>query len=102
MTALAASTQSDLPVTDSPSVAPLDDPRDPMVRVERLGTITEVLSDEDSVVVAAVLADGVPMIAFATDPRRQGGAMGTAGCQALCAAYEVAVERWVGCRGDLA
>jgi acetyl-CoA/propionyl-CoA carboxylase carboxyl transferase subunit len=88
MTALAASPQSDLP-----TVTPLDDPRDPMVRIERLGTVTEVLSDEDSVVVAAVLADGVPMIAFATDPRRQGGAMGTAGCQALCAAYELAVER---------
>lgn len=88
MTALAASTESELPTFSS-----LRDPRDPMVRVERLGVITEVLNDQDSVVVAAVLADGVPLIAFATDPRRQGGAMGTLGCQALCSAYELAVER---------
>ena len=91
MTALAASPQSDLPVV-APRSEP-SDPRDPMARIERLGEITEVLNDDDGVVVAALVADGVPMIAFATDPRRQGGAMGTKGCEALYAAYELAVAR---------
>ena len=77
------------------SVEPARDPRDPMVRIERLGDVTEVLNERDGVVVAALTADGVPMIAFATDPRRQGGAMGTLGCEALAAAYDVAVDRGV-------
>jgi acetyl-CoA/propionyl-CoA carboxylase carboxyl transferase subunit len=63
-----------------------------MVRIERLGVITEVRAADDGVVVATLVADGVPMVAFATDPRRQGGAMGTAGCEALYSAYQLAVE----------
>jgi acetyl-CoA/propionyl-CoA carboxylase carboxyl transferase subunit len=94
MTALAASPQPDLTAVAPPrDPGDVSDPRDPMVRIERLGEITEVLNDADAVVVAALVADGVPMIAFATDPRRQGGAMGTKGCEALYQAYEVAVER---------
>ncbi len=84
MTALAASPKSDLTVAPPRDPSEVSDPRDPMVRIERLGEITEVLNDDDGVVVAALVADGVPMIAFATDPRRQGGAMGTKGCEALC------------------
>jgi acetyl-CoA/propionyl-CoA carboxylase carboxyl transferase subunit len=90
MTALAASSEPAISV-----VSPLGDPRDPMVRIERLGEVSEVLSNDDGVVVAALVADGVPMIAFATDPRRQGGAMGTLGCEALCSAYEVATARGI-------
>jgi acetyl-CoA/propionyl-CoA carboxylase carboxyl transferase subunit len=90
MTALAASPESGLSVE-----IPLGDPRDPMVRIERLGAVSEVLSNDDGVVVAALVAEGVEMIAFATDPRRQGGAMGTLGCEALCSAYRVATERGI-------
>src|ERR1700712_1152342 len=94
MTALAASPQSNLQAVAAPrDPSDVSDPRDPMVRIERLGVITEVLNDDDGVVVAALVADDVPMIAFATDPRRQGGAMGTKGCEALYRAYELAVER---------
>src|ERR1700712_1188005 len=96
MTALAASPQSGLTAVASPrDPSEVSDPRDPMVRIERLGQITEVLNDDDGVVVAALVADDVPMIAFATDPRRQGGAMGTLGCEALCSAYETATARGI-------
>ena len=36
--------------------------------------------------------DGLPAVAFASDPRVQGGAMGSAGCAAIVAAYDHAIE----------
>ena len=38
---------------------------------------------------------GAGVVAFASDPRVQGGAMGTAGCAALVAAYDEALSRGV-------
>ena len=52
--------------------------------------------DERSGVVAGVgLVHGVGAVAFASDARVQGGAMGTAGCAAIVAAYAEALSRGV-------
>jgi len=67
-------------------------PRDPQARLAALfdpGTleILPVGSEERSGVVAgAGLVHGAGVVAFASDPRVQGGAMGTAGCAAIVAA----------------
>src|SRR3984893_16481070 len=68
-------------------------PRDPRERVEALfdpGTLDLLPADGDerSGVVAGVgLVHGTSAVAFASDPRDQGGAMGTAGCAAIVGAY---------------
>src|SRR5216684_336691 len=76
-------------------------PRDPRERLAALfdpGTL-ELLpadGDERSGVVAGVgLVHGVGAVAFASDPRVQGGAMGSAGCAAIVAAYAEALSRGV-------
>jgi acetyl-CoA/propionyl-CoA carboxylase carboxyl transferase subunit len=52
--------------------------------------------DERSGVVAGVgLVHGTGAVAFASDPRVQGGAMGSAGCAAIVSAYAEAVTRGV-------
>jgi acetyl-CoA/propionyl-CoA carboxylase carboxyl transferase subunit len=76
-------------------------PRDPRTRLAALfdpGTL-ELLPDggeERSGAVAGVgLVQGAGVVAFASDPRVQGGAMGTAGCAAIVGAYAEAVSRGV-------
>jgi acetyl-CoA/propionyl-CoA carboxylase carboxyl transferase subunit len=76
-------------------------PRNPQERLAALfdpGTL-ELLptgTDERSGVVAGVgLVHGAGAVAFASDPRVQGGAMGTAGCAAIVGAYAEAVSRGV-------
>jgi acetyl-CoA/propionyl-CoA carboxylase carboxyl transferase subunit len=76
-------------------------PRDPRARLAALfdpGTL-EVLpadGDERSGVVAGVgLVHGAGAVAFASDPRVQGGAMGSSGCAAIVGAYAEAVTRGV-------
>jgi len=88
-----------VPAGAAPRPAPL--PRDPQERLAALfdpGTL-EVLPvdfEERSGVVAGVgLVHGVGAVAFASDPRVQGGAMGTAGCAAIVAAYSEALSRGV-------
>jgi len=83
----------------SPVTPPL--PRDPRERLAALfdpGTL-ELLpaeGDERSGVVAGVgLVHGSGAVAFASDPRVQGGAMGSGGCAAIVAAYAEAVTRGV-------
>ena len=83
----------------SPVTPPL--PRDPRERLAALfdpGTL-EVLpadGDERSGVVAGVgLVHGSGVVAFASDPRVQGGAMGSGGCAAIVSAYAEAVTRGV-------
>jgi acetyl-CoA/propionyl-CoA carboxylase carboxyl transferase subunit len=50
--------------------------------------------DANSGAIAGVgLIDGMEAVAFASDPRVQGGAMGTAGCATIVAAYDEAVRR---------
>ncbi len=81
---------------------PVSLPRDPRERLAALfdpGTL-ELLpaadADERSGVVAGSgLVHGASVVAFASDPRVQGGAMGSAGCAAIVAAYSEAVSRGV-------
>ena len=76
-------------------------PRDPRERLAALfdpGTL-ELLpadGDERSGVVAGVgLVHGAGAVAFASDARVQGGAMGSAGCAAIVGAYDEALSRGV-------
>jgi acetyl-CoA/propionyl-CoA carboxylase carboxyl transferase subunit len=87
------------PVPGSALAATL--PRDPQERLAALfdpGTL-EVLpveTEERGGVVAGVgLIHGASVVAFASDPRVQGGAMGAAGCAAIVAAYAEALSREV-------
>ena len=73
--------------------------RDPEVRLEALfdpGT-TRLLTPHDTsgVVAACGEIDGALAVAFASDARVQGGAMGSAGCAAVVAAYEEALAHGV-------
>jgi acetyl-CoA/propionyl-CoA carboxylase carboxyl transferase subunit len=87
----------------SPAIAPRPAglPRDPRARLAALfdpGTL-ELLppdTEERSGMVAGVgLVHGTGAVAFASDARVQGGAMGTAGCAAIVGAYAEAVSRGV-------
>jgi acetyl-CoA/propionyl-CoA carboxylase carboxyl transferase subunit len=76
-------------------------PRDPQARLAALfdpGTL-EILpveyEERSGVVAGAGLVHGAGVVAFASDPRVQGGAMGTAGCAAIVAAYDEALSRGV-------
>ena len=76
-------------------------PRDPRERLATLfdpGTLELLPAEEDerSGVVAGVgLVHGAGAVAFASDARVQGGAMGSAGCAAIVAAYDEALSRGV-------
>ncbi len=74
-------------------------PRDPVVRLEALfdtGTLELIAPDGGNGAIAgAGLIGGTGAVAFASDPRVQGGAMGEAGCAAIVAAYAEAVRRGV-------
>src|ERR1700722_13408653 len=69
--------------------------RSPQARLEALfdpGTLRLLLPADDSGVLAGQgQVDGMNAVAFASDPRVQGGAMGTAGCLAIVAAYDHAI-----------
>jgi acetyl-CoA/propionyl-CoA carboxylase carboxyl transferase subunit len=71
-------------------------PRDPEVRLEALfdsGSLVLLTPADASGVLAGVGAiDGMPAVAFASDPRIQGGAMGADGCAAVVTAYDHAIE----------
>ena len=70
--------------------------RDPMARLGALfdaGTLDPLQpADDCGVLTGEGQIDGVPAVAFASDPRVQGGAMGSAGCAAIVAAYDRALE----------
>ena len=73
--------------------------RNPETRLEALfdpGT-TRLLTPHDTsgVVAACGEIDGAPAVAFASDARVQGGAMGSAGCAAVVAAYDEAMAQGV-------
>jgi acetyl-CoA/propionyl-CoA carboxylase carboxyl transferase subunit len=67
------------------------DPRHPKVRLTAFfdpGSYTAITAEDDSGMLAATgRCDGVPVVAFCSDPTVQGGAMGTAGCKVILAAY---------------
>jgi acetyl-CoA/propionyl-CoA carboxylase carboxyl transferase subunit len=82
-------------------------PRDPRERLAALfdpGTLEllpaekgegEAGGDRSGVVAGVGLVHGAGAVAFASDPRTQGGAMGSAGCAAIVGAYAEAVSRGV-------
>jgi acetyl-CoA/propionyl-CoA carboxylase carboxyl transferase subunit len=69
--------------------------RDPEVRLAALfdeGTLHLLTPHDASGALAATgRIDGMPAVAFASDPRVQGGAMGAAGCAAIVTAYDEAM-----------
>ena len=71
--------------------------RDPEARLGALfdaGSVRLLTPHDDSgVVTGAGTIDGMPAVAFASDARVQGGAMGSAGCAAIVAAYDEAVAK---------
>jgi acetyl-CoA/propionyl-CoA carboxylase carboxyl transferase subunit len=84
-----------------PATLPAVLPRDPRERLAALfdpGTL-EMLpvetAERSGAVAGTGLVHGVNVVAFASDARVQGGAMGTAGCTAIVAAYSEAVSRGV-------
>jgi acetyl-CoA/propionyl-CoA carboxylase carboxyl transferase subunit len=74
----------------------LDDPRDPVPRLRALfddGTTGLVhLPDSSGVVVAHGRVDGAKVIAYCTDARRLGGALGADGCGRIVDAIETAAR----------
>jgi acetyl-CoA/propionyl-CoA carboxylase carboxyl transferase subunit len=70
--------------------------RDPQARLECLfdpGSLSLLTPADDSGVLTGTgTIDGMPAVAFASDPRVQGGATGSAGCTAIVAAYDYAIE----------
>ncbi len=76
-------------------------PRDPVTRLAALfdeGTLellTALSPDGSGAVAATGLIDGSGAVAFASDPRVQGGAMGVEGCTVIVAAYDEAITRGV-------
>ncbi|MDG4827355.1 carboxyl transferase domain-containing protein [Asanoa sp. WMMD1127] len=75
------------------------DYRDPEVRLRALfdaGTLRLVAPRDDSGVLAARgEIDGTPVVAYATDATRMGGAMGTEGCRHVVDAIDAAVRERV-------
>src|SRR5579859_2709291 len=76
-------------------------PRDPRERLAALfdpGTLDLLPAGGEGrtgVVAGVGLVHGAGAVAFASDPRVQGGAMGSAGCAAIVGAYSEAVSRGV-------
>jgi acetyl-CoA/propionyl-CoA carboxylase carboxyl transferase subunit len=70
--------------------------REPQARLEALfdaGTLELLLpADESGMLAATGSIGGVTTVAFASDPRFQGGAMGIDGCRVVVAAYDHALE----------
>ncbi|MFG1942615.1 acyl-CoA carboxylase subunit beta [Nonomuraea sp. NPDC048826] len=75
------------------------DPRDPAVRLAALldeGSLRLITPEDKSGVLAAMgRVEGVPVVAFSSDARFQGGAMGSEGCEHIVHAYDVAVRERV-------
>src|SRR5215469_907873 len=103
MTAVSEKSAAQTPAdgADGASAAAVSLPRDPAVRLAALfdeGTMSllpAVGPDGSGAIAASGLIDGSGAVAFASDPRVQGGAMGTAGCAAIVAAYSEALARGV-------
>ncbi|GAA2414063.1 acyl-CoA carboxylase subunit beta [Actinomadura vinacea] len=73
------------------------DPRHPRVRLSALfdeGAFRPLGEEDDGSGTLAGIGriEGLPVVAFASDPRVQGGAMGMAGCEAIVAAHDLAVR----------
>lgn len=75
------------------------DPRDPQTRLaalldeDSLRLISPI--DRSGILAAMGRVEGVPVVAFVSDARVQGGAMGSEGCEHIVHAYDVAVRERV-------
>jgi len=86
-------------VPDTPGQVPALPPerlsRDPQARLDALfdpGSLSLLVRADDSGVLTGTgTIDGMLTVAFASDPRVQGGATGSAGCAAIVAAYYYAI-----------
>ena len=71
---------------------PADDPRSPRSRLTAFfddGAFDAITPEDDrGVLVGVGRVQGTPVVAFATDPTVQGGAMGRDGCRAIVTAYD--------------
>ena len=83
--------------------APIDLDRDPRVRLGELFTewrpIARGAAEDCGVVAGIGKVGGTEIVAFATDPSRQGGALGAEGCAVIVAAYGLALRRGSGIVG---
>ena len=77
------------------AVLPVEERSIVVQRLDALLDGWEVEDDADGATVVRGRAGGTEVVAFATDPRIQGGALGTASCAAIAAATDRAVERGV-------
>ncbi len=86
-------------LTSAPSDTATLDQRDPEVRLRALfdpGSLRLLAPRDDSGVLAARgEVDGAPVIAYATDATRMGGAMGTEGCRHIVDSIDAAVRERV-------
>jgi len=88
-------------VSETPASPSVSVPRDPVGRLEALfdadtmEVLMSVSVEGSGAVAASGLIDGSGAVAFASDPRVQGGAMGAEGCAVIVAAYEEAMARGV-------
>src|SRR6266851_2838781 len=85
------------PQPQRPPQHPLVQPdRDPMARLEALFDSASVRlllpADTSGVLAAEGVIDVMPAVALASDPRVQGGAIGSAGCAVIVTAYDRALE----------
>jgi acetyl-CoA/propionyl-CoA carboxylase carboxyl transferase subunit len=85
------------PATHADTADEAPDPRHPRVRLSALfddGTFRPLTDEDDGSGALAGVGriDGLPTVAFASDPRVQGGAMGMDGCEAIVLAYDHAVR----------
>lgn len=82
--------------SEMPSEEPPPDPRDPRTRLGALfdeGSLRLLTEEDDSGALAGVgRVEGMPVVAYASDPRVQGGAMGAEGCDHIVHAYDHAVR----------
>jgi acetyl-CoA/propionyl-CoA carboxylase carboxyl transferase subunit len=80
-------------VLDVPEIE--DGVRDPMIRLAALfdpGSLNLLTKQDTSGVLAGTgTIDGMTTVAFASDPRVHGGAMGTVGCEAIVVTYDHAI-----------
>ena len=88
------------PADGRPNAAPAESgtlSRDPLARLGALfdeGTLRLLRPADDSGTLAGTgRIDGMTAVAFASDPRVQGGAMGSDGCAAIVTAYEHALAK---------
>jgi acetyl-CoA/propionyl-CoA carboxylase carboxyl transferase subunit len=78
-----------------PTPAPISrNPEDRLAALFDPGTVRLLTPHDDSGALAACgQIDGMLAVAFASDPKVQGGAMSTAGCAAIVAAHEEAIAQ---------